>query len=220
MGRGYTFLPKKGLTAAQAEALITGGDTEIDAHIQAVADARIAAVQALPGWVTGLYYGVGSHIATSMSASALSANFIYAMPVIVPDAVPIDRIGAEITTISAGKSFRTAIYLPDGTRKRPGTLLVDSGNLSAGVTGFIAATIANDLPRGLVWFCIQAEDGTMQFRVIGSTVHVPLIGKTAGGGTGTFGSIAVAQAFGAFPATFPGGASPNGAQPVVDVRAA
>ena len=173
-----------------------------------------------PGWAAGEYHGNDTDVsAAGFSTSALAASYIYAMWCDTAESTPIDRIGAEVTNASAGKSFRCAIY-GRGSRGLPGALLLDSGNLSAASTGFIEASVAMTLPSGGVWLCINAEDATMQFRVIATGNRIARVGKAAGGGTSAYGCRTVSSAFGAFPATFPAGSIPNTNAPIVNVRAA
>lgn len=173
-----------------------------------------------PGWAAGDYHGNDTDIAAAgFAVSALASNFIYTVWCPVAEPTPIDRIGAEVTTGSSGKSFRCAVF-QRGARGLPGALLLDSGALSATSTGFVETTVGVILPAPGVWLAIQAEDATMQFRVVAGGNRIAVVGKAAGGGTSNYGCRTVAFNWGAFPAAFPDGSVPNTNAPIINVRAA
>lgn len=178
-------------------------------------------ISTLPEWFAGNYYGTDTNISASgYSAGQVFNGLLYAIPVVVPRTVAIDRIGAEITTPSAGQTFRVGIYDRTGVRGRPGALIVESAALAADSAAFVEGTIAATLPAGVVWFCIQAGDNTMRFRFTVLASQIAVIGKSAGGGSAPERILVVSQSYGAFPAAFPAGATLNTAGPVVNVRAA
>lgn len=177
---------------------------------------------AIPGWVAGLFYGNDTEgAAGTYSTGTLTANTLYAVWCATPlGGSAIDRIGVEFTTGSAGKHARAGIYLPDGARGRPNSLLLDSGALAADSIAVVTAVVAAQLPGGGVWLALLPEDATMAFRKLGAAGIIAVVGKPALGGTTAYSAVAVALAYGALPATFPAGAAPNTGAVIINVRAA
>ena len=97
------------------------------------------------------------------------ANRLFVTPIFVPCDCDIDEINCLVITTSAGKSFRIGLYagVPGSESPANTPLLLDSGNISAGVTGPIRASIPAGLRlnRGLNWLGLATEDNVMTYGV-------------------------------------------------------
>jgi hypothetical protein len=216
MGRGFTLLPKKGLTAAQTEALITGGDTEIDAHIQAVADARIAA--SMLGWTPGAWFAVKSPVA--VSGVSVAANTLYAGALLVPDDGHIDRIGVNITTASGtpGTKARLGLYGIAANGYAPGPILHDAGEIATDALGVVSITVDWERFSGQLICPTILSDSVISISGY-ATMLLGDLGLTDPS-TNPRGRWNAAQAYGPLPETFPGAPVFSSTLPRVAVRAA
>lgn len=81
-----------------------------------------------PPWQSGRYYFCPN--TTSTTTSALANTSLRAVPFFVPSPVLLSKIGAEVTSAGeAGSKYRLGIYADDGTG-RPGSLVVDAGQIA------------------------------------------------------------------------------------------
>ena len=171
-----------------------------------------------PFWLSGRYYGTDSHLASNYAAGGAQNGNLRAYPIYVPSACSIDRIGAEVTTGSAGKSIRLGIALPNGAGNLPGTIILDSGAIDATSTGVVEATVAATLPAGLVWGLVTGEDATIRLRGVTNTNRVGILGKTSPASSATFGyGLVMNHTWGALPAAFSGSTTTND-HTVINVR--
>jgi hypothetical protein len=118
---------------------------------------------------TGLAWGQGSFLGGIMpigeylappSAAATGAagrvNFAHFTPFIVCKRMSFDRIGINVTTAQAGSQARLGVY--SDSEGRPGTVLLDAGNVATTATGIIEVTgLSLTLNPGLYWGCVQLE---------------------------------------------------------------
>lgn len=135
------------------------------------------------------------------SALALSADRLYAVPVPIPTQMTFDRIAIVIATGATG-SMRLGIYNDSGTY--PNTLELDAGTVDTGTTGIKAITINKTLAAGLYWWVFLPE-AAPSIRAKPYN-NLCLLGIDANGWMNHI-SYYVSQAYGALPATFPGGAT-------------
>lgn len=107
---------------------------------------------------TGYYFHQNIFGATQ----ALTANRIYATPIVIPRNLTIDRLAVEVTTGDAGKVALIGIYA-DGTNLYPGALTKDYGEVSVEATGIIASEADKALTKGIYWIVI-ISNGTPTIR--------------------------------------------------------
>lgn len=164
-----------------------------------------------PRLTAGLYYGPGGLGASAPAAPAPAVGVLTVVRFDVPRATRFDRIGSEVTTLTAGCTLRWVIYADNG-RSYPGALLLDTGAVGdAGSAGWKEATIAQVLREYPCWLGMvpQGTSGASfrhhansSSRLIGS----PAAG-TAGGsvtsGSGVHLGYSASGVTGAAPATFP-----------------
>lgn len=186
-----------------------------------VAAAIAALPNALPSWRAGAYYGNDTQNGVSAYTTAtVAANFLIAQWCPTPaQGATIDRIGAEVTAFVAAKLFGVAVYAPTADRTYPGALITSAIDLSTAANAWVEGTIAATLPGHGVWVVFQNNDATVTYRFVAAAAKLAVMGKPAGGAATAYGSLAVARTYGAFPATFPAGATPSASSPVVNMRA-
>lgn len=134
-----------------------------------------------------------------------SAGRITLLPVTFRNPVRIAEIGAEITVISAGGNFRVGLYASLHTGA-PGALLADSGNLSTGATGLVMGTLAQPLylPAGRYYTANAVDNVTALARGVSTEVAIQADNFYGQSGTSILQQPQYQQAFGAFPAIWPG----------------
>jgi hypothetical protein len=176
-------------------------------------DQRLAAISTFAQRIyvpSGKYGAIAVGSATS-TASAGANNLLRFHPVVVTNAVTLDRIGMEVTTNGeSGSKLRLGIYADDGSGWNPGALLVDAGQVAGDSTGFKEATISLAVDFKILWLAYVAQSSATTpptVRTLGAvqTMHIPV---TAGGGSIAAAVIAHTQSgvSGALPST----AAPNG----------
>lgn len=89
----------------------------------------------------------------------LTQNELIAVPLMVPAAMTVDRIGCYVGTAAASSTVRLGIYAADGTSDGPGTLILDAGTIDSSGTGVREITISQALSKGLVWLACVAQGG-------------------------------------------------------------
>lgn len=166
---------------------------------------------------TGEYYVI-AHAYLANDQIAMTANQLHAHPLIIARTMTLDRIAIQVSTLAADKSARLGIY-NDGTNLYPGTLLLDAGEVSVATTGVKAATINQQLTKGLYWV-VMVTDGTpsiKRLRIYGHSV----LGQTSTALAQSRLGWYVAFTYAALPDPFTaGGTMATGNLPVVSVRIA
>jgi hypothetical protein len=147
------------------------------------------------------------HPITPFTASAATAaatiNSLRAYPVIVDAPITIDRIACQVTVGTTG-NIRIGIYNDDGTGK-PGTLVVDSGQLAITTPAVYQATINVTLLPGIYWFAYLTDTANTML-VFSSGNFYPVAGFSSVSFNTTVPAVyLVAQTYGALPNTFTAG---------------
>jgi hypothetical protein len=114
-----------------------------------------APIGAWSNWQSGRYY---HPINTPGPGTIIGAqNTLRCHPFIIPNAVTLQKIGVDITTIGeAGSQLRLGIYADDNTG-RPGALEIDSGQIDGTVIAKTYVSISTALPAGKHHECIVAQ---------------------------------------------------------------
>jgi parallel beta-helix repeat protein len=210
--------------AAEIEVGTTGTDTVLVANNLTGAGPVVppvpgALVLPFPRWIPGRYYGTRSQFAFgTLSGQALIANQAIATPFYAPDAYALVEIAASVTTPVAGAKLRLAVYAANATDGRPGTLLVQTGDLSGAATGKVFGAIAATLlPQAWYWAAILSDQAisvngynTGQPSLVGS--DGPESNTRSSGFRGTVGA-----GWSAFPPSFPS-PSETATTPLVEVK--
>ena len=152
---------------------------------------------------TGVYYSTNLQVNQLTSASqALTADKLYAMPMVIARATTWDRIAVYIAAAAAaGKKARLGIYA-DGTNLHPGALVLDAGEVAVDATGTKAITIDESLSKGLDWIVI-ISDGIPSIRK--NTSSINLLGGEGSNPTRFKAILITDDAYGALPDPFPSG---------------
>lgn len=114
-------------------------------------------------------YGSGSFVlpatnATALTTIAMAANRFEAIPFIPAHDLTINELALEVTTLIAASQFRLGIYADNGAAA-PGSLLVGTGLLDSGTTGYKTETITSRTLAGgeLVWLVsLTSSNPTMR----------------------------------------------------------
>lgn len=148
---------------------------------------------------TGIYHTFcGGYLA----GQVLTANKLYAVPIVVTRDITADRIAVDVT-VQAGEKFRLGIY-NDGANLYPGTLVLDAGEVTLAAIGIKAITIALALTKGIYHLAI-ISDGTPTLRAYHATHRGPdILGVDASNFSYSV-ILAANQAYGALPDPFTGG---------------
>jgi len=153
-----------------------------------------------PGdWVSATGSGINPTGAVSTLAPN-AAGRLYLTPRRVTGSETYDRIGIEVTTGGTGSLAHLGCYTNDNGR--PGTLIVDSGELDLSAPGVKTATIDETLEHTWVWDAALFNNtaATLRGLTLNFTSAIPQTADTA---ISLAGSMIVAQAYGALPATCP-----------------
>jgi hypothetical protein len=105
--------------------------------------------------------GVSGHWLQSLLGNAAltsSQNTLVVAPVFIEADIAIDRIAVEVTTGAVSSFVRPVIFGSDADG-RPGSLLVDGGQLDASTIGVKEATVAVIISRGLTWWGAVNQGG-------------------------------------------------------------
>lgn len=135
-------------------------------------------------WWSGWYYSppAGTFGTYSTNPSQKQQQWV---PLWVPQATAIDRIGLEITT--AAPSARTVtllIYANDPLTDGPGALWFNAGTIDpTGTAGVREITISETLTRGLWWLSFHTTD---QIYYRGRVGLDPTIGASSGNAYANF----------------------------------
>jgi hypothetical protein len=145
------------------------------------------------------------------STTGPTVNTLYAMPFYNPVVAKYDIIECEVTTLGSGSNIRLGIYRDAGIGY-PGTLLFDSGDLSAATTGVKSATITSSVQvfqPGLYWFTYENSATVPQIRILpGASSMIPMLGLATPFGANLPGvGYTVAHTVGALPDPYTAGAS-------------
>ncbi len=148
------------------------------------------------------YQVAGLANATALTAAAVSANTLYAVPFIAPaQGGAIDQLALNVTTLSAG-NVRLGIY--DNVSPAnlcPGALIVDGGAVSTGTTGVKTFSVDVNLTAGKLYWLACVFSATPSVRVIAVGGLWPVLGVTS---LGTAPNVGLSYSFtyAALPSTY------------------
>lgn len=133
------------------------------------------------GYATGRYYSHTAFLPNTgaITAQAMVANRLYAMPLIVPASVTFDRVAINLTTAVAGSTIRIGIYEADNGWTC--TRIVDFG------------TLASTTPTGIKEITISQALSAGRYLVAIASSHTPSISRASMTNFNPFGETTVAQ---------------------------
>ena len=155
---------------------------------------------------------------------AITRNWLYAYPFIVPVAQTFDRILVAVSTAQVNGVCRIGIYGDSGVY--PSSLILDSGEIDcSGVPGYKSVVIDEELSAGLYWLVINHDgDANVTFRAMDYNITYPMswfaiLGKADNNWvTPPHTHWKVAEVYGALPNPFTGGAAMQNAENLVAIH--
>jgi hypothetical protein len=187
--------------AVAAAALVGGGQTGLHTHAGGgsstpdIHNFRKVGVTNFEAWYTSPSTG------TALTATAVTANRLYAIPFLCPKAITLDQIAFNVTTLLAGKA-RCGIYNDSGLY--PSSLLLDGGELDTGTTGVKSTTINQALSASSLYWLAFLANAAVTIRGFAVASMLPILGISNALGTAQNLGLYVSQTYGALPGTFPG----------------
>lgn len=156
-----------------------------------------------------------------LGTAALTANVLYAMPLVLDRRMTINAIQINITTARAASNIRVGIYSDDGNLN-PANLVLDAGSQASTATGtkFFTTGIPVTLDAGVYWLvCVSNSNPVI--RGFAATGLNPILGLDSAMGTALGLGYSVNFTFAALPSTFPIGSTILTATPLpyIGVRA-
>lgn len=146
---------------------------------------------------------------TSMGSATMVTNTIYASPLIVP-AGTLDRMSFNVAVSGGANNIRHGIYqAASRTDPYPGSLLVDSGDISVNTTGLKTTTISVVIEATrLYWMVLQTSAGapdTTNYSGGGFIVPQGLLARTTWATPSDYqaAGFRMTRTYAALPATFP-----------------
>lgn len=145
--------------------------------------------------------------ATALTTAALTANVLYAMPLVLDRQTTLNAIQINVTTSRAASSIRVGVYSDNGNLN-PANLIIDAGSqasISTGIKSF-ATGIPITLDAGVYWLvCVSNSNPAIRgFAVTGLN---PILGLDSAMGTTLGLGYSVNFTFAALPSTFPVGSA-------------
>jgi hypothetical protein len=188
--------------AVAAAALVGGGQTALHTHAGGGGSIesdihyfRKVGVTNFEAWYTSPSTG------TALTATAVTAGRLYALPFLCPKAITLDRIAFNVTTLLAGKA-RCGIYNDSGLY--PSSLLLDGGELDTGTAGVKSTTINQALNASSLYWLAFLANAAVTIRGFAVASMLPILGISNALGTAPNLGLYVTQTYGALPGTFPG----------------
>lgn len=172
------------------------------------------------GYVSGPYY-LAPGIAITGGVTLASANMMYATAFLAFAPQTFTKISINVTAGAASASCEIGVYANAGGK--PGSLLVDAGNVSVATTGIKEITgVSIALTPGWWWEAVvcNGTPGLTTFGASGGAGGTPWqLGYFSLGSSPNL-AYAVSQTYGALPSTFGTGAftQSNATGPVVGLR--
>ncbi len=126
-------------------------------------------------WVVGRWYQ--PHLVGSTTTVAPTASELRLIPLYIPVARAVDRVGCHVSTAGTGGHVaRLGIYNASPTSGLPTTVLVDAGTVLVDTVGAKEVAITATL-HGLYWLGLTAQSGT--FTALTTTGLAFIAGSTS-----------------------------------------
>jgi len=165
---------------------------------------------------TGKYISSPYRAQFDFTEGLADANYLKAVPFLVPRPITLDRIAIYVTTAGgAGAEMRLGIY-NDGVNLYPAGLLADYGTIDATTTGIKAIIINQALAKGMYWLACVCNDATVKIPM--TYYHTSPLGYSDP--RYNAGNCYISYTYGALPNPFPSGATEGGYLYLISVRIA
>jgi hypothetical protein len=154
------------------------------------------------------WYLLGANNTAVLTAGAVAANTLYAVPFVAPGrGATLDRIAFNVTTLLAGNG-RCGIYdATSDTNLYPASLIVDGGSIAVGTTGVKSTTISQALTPGKLYWAVFVADVAVTVRSHQSGTVSNIVGFDSTLPVGGNRGVSVGFTFAALPGTFPASAA-------------
>lgn len=152
-----------------------------------------------------------------LTAIAVIADTIGAIPFIVPKTITLDGIAINVTIGVALTNVRLGIYADNGN-VYPGALILDAGTVSSAVAGVQTIVINQQLNKNNLYWLVLLSDGIPTLRSAASPPSINILGFANTLPTTMGVSYQVAFAYAPLPDPFPAGAAFLSAAALVFVR--
>jgi hypothetical protein len=150
---------------------------------------------------TARYYN-GQVAGTSVSAVALTADTLYAIPFLVNKTNTFDRISIDVTAAAAaGKKARLGIYQSNTATQLPGTLLLDAGEVAVDAIATVEITISQALSAGLYYLAV-VSDGTPTLQANAAASATAYLGAATPNACAQASRLTRSHTYAALPATY------------------
>jgi len=155
---------------------------------------------------SGLYYYTASQHTSTTNATGGNGT-LRLVPWIVPKAITITKLGAEVTVVGeSGSKVRLGIYNDNGSCY-PGTLLLDAGQIAGDSATVQELTVSQAIPAGIYWVggAIQSAPTTSPTLRVTSNWNPPVlvaIGSSIPAGGGSSVGYSQTGVTAALPGTF------------------
>lgn len=164
-------------------------------------------------------YHTTTKIGFSFSNIALTANRLYAFPLIIGENINIDRIGISVQATSSGSTSAARLGLYNSNSNHlPSTLIADFGTITtSATTNLTSISISQNLTPGL-YFIGLVSNSTDTLRGIPTTALDGIVGYGSNPTLGMAGYIYQAYNYAALPANFTGSTYAVAVAPAVFYR--
>lgn len=154
----------------------------------------------------GSYHLAGQKIAGNSTSVSHSQNVLRAIPFISPRGGTVNSLGCLATTSSS--NMRMGIYeATSATDIYPGALLIDAGAGVVTSSGLDLAISQALEPDKLYWIAALNQPNITLWSLFSGQMHQIPAAAAAAGFSAAYGNyLTIAQAYGALPNPFPGGA--------------
>lgn len=136
-------------------------------------------------WESGLWYGpfetFSSSLVLTWNTHANVIDVVHYLPVFVPNAVTVDRIGLPLGIASAG-TMTLGLYANDPVTFLPAARIVDAGTIDSTTLGDKEVTISEALTAETwYWIAVLKNSGGASVRVASADWRLPLPGQATAG---------------------------------------
>jgi hypothetical protein len=208
---GDLWFPTTPLTpsAIGAEATANKGAANGYAGLDANGLVALAAMNSFRALRSGYYYHLGPQGTTG--TGTLTTAVLRLTPIIIPKAITISRMFAEVTSGGdVGSTLRLGIYADDGSGL-PGALVLDAGTVNGNSVAVQEVTISQALAAGTYWVGAVAQNVTTTQPTVRTVSGQPEVNVPAGtslpAANNTVFAVNMTGVTGALPSTFTYGSS-------------
>lgn len=164
-------------------------------------NAALAAASGVPPHNQPMYQHAGVYLGPEMftisATNSATANRLYMVPIVVPQAFTIGSMALAVNTPNAGQNCRMGIYSPRATGYGPGVLLADFGASTLASTPTVISGLTQAVTTGIYWLAVNLDSATsLRTSALNGHVGIVFASSNAYPGSGAYRALA----YGAMPA--------------------